>query len=517
MVRRYYTAAWLVAAMACSARVVQGACGFDTVDVTTSPGFTITVNDDYKVVEDAVGKTAYGLYCGDSQPTGVDGVDKWFHVPVQSVGIRIPAASGFLEALGKSSAIAAAANPAQLTNICVDTSKLATLGEDTSESSSSSSESEGESTGTDPSVDVVFSDTTDSDGGAKTVRLPSDDSLTPLQKAEWIKVVAAFFNEEKSADTLFTSISDAYECHRSNLQHLSGPSHVYWVEYNGGTKPTYNIVDTPYQKELLVATGATNTTKTPLSDPTDQAAFHDAVKDAEFVVDQTDLKNYGMRASEWYEDFGYASDTTQSSPADAKFLLQRNIWRTDGYTSKTGVSNFPEFAYARPDLVLQDLISVFEPTYNTSYRRHWMLWLGGTNEDAVTIDSSNYDCKSPWLAQVASCSARSDFTGDDSDAAASASDGSEKDADDDNGNDEAGNEKDTDDDNEPSEKSGSSRAGKIAGGVIGAAALVVLVIVAMHYINRHRRRARIRALSGASELGAESFGLHETRRPRIYS
>ncbi|KAJ1891351.1 hypothetical protein LPJ81_005759, partial [Coemansia sp. IMI 209127] len=443
-------------------RMAQGSCGFDTISVTTSPGFTLTTNDDYKVLEDTAGNITYGLYC-DSQPSGVDGIDKWFKVPVESVGIRVAvaAASGFLEILGKSKAITAADDPSGLTNIC--TGSVATL--DNS-----------------PSVDVVFSSDAASDGD-KSVRLPSDDSLTPLQRAEWVKFVAAFFNAETTAASLFSSIASAYECHRGNMQHLVGAPHVYWVQYTESGTPTYDIVDTAYQKELLAAAGATNDTAAPLSDPTDQSAFQAAVKDADNVFDQTNLTDYGMRASEWYTDFGY----TDAQNSDASFLQQRSIWRTDGYTSAAGVSNFPEFAYARPDLVLQDVISVIEPTYNASYARRWVWWLGGTTESTVTISSANYDCDAPWLPQVATCSERSDFTGDASSSSSTSNNG---------GND---------------SEASHGRAGKIAGGVVGAVAVVALAIVAMHYINRHRRHTRIRALSGASGFGGESIGLHDTR------
>ncbi|KAJ2555274.1 hypothetical protein EV175_002309 [Coemansia sp. RSA 1933] len=463
----------VLAAAAMGVRQALGSCGFDSVEVTTSPGFTVTTSDDYKVVTDTTANTTYGMYC-DSQPTGVSGVDKWFKVPVASVGIREVAASGFLEMLGKSKTIVAAEDPANLTNPCMD-SNVATLDNSTSSS-----------------VSVVFSSDANSDGDLS-VRVPSDDSLTPLQKAEWIKFIATFFNAETTATTLFSGISTAYECHRSNLQHLASPPHAYWVQYTASdaaydNKPTYNIVDTAYQKELLAAAGATNDTKTALTDPTDQAAFQSAVADADYVVDQTNLTDYGMRASEWYADFGYTGAQNTGAP----FLQQRALWRTDGYASSQGVSNFPEFAYARPDLVLQDIISVVEPTYNASYSRRWVLWLGGTAESAVTISSANYNCDAPWMAQVASCSARSDFTGTAD--SASSSDAS----------------------NSGGSGSSHGRAAKIAGGVVGAVALVGLAIVAMHYINRHRRRTRIRALSGTSGYGGESIGLHDTR-PRVYS
>ncbi|KAJ2798402.1 hypothetical protein H4R20_004836 [Coemansia guatemalensis] len=454
-----------------SAKPVLGACSFDEVSLLTDPGFTITINSDYKVLEDTTAKVKYGLYCDDTQPSDVKDIDRWFKVPVESVGLRIPIASGFLEALGHSDKLVAAESPGNLTNICVDASKLKTL-----ESESTSSN--------DNNVNVVFSADESSDGNTS-VRLPSDDSLTPLQKAEWIKFVAAFFNDEKSAESLFSGIADAYNCHWDNLQHLKDAPHAYWVQYTDRSTPSYSIIDSAYQKDLLAGAGATNDTRAALSDSSDQKAFQDAVKDAGFVFDQTELHNYGQRASEWYSAFGY-EDPKNSGVG---FLTSRNIWRTDGYTNKEGVSNFPEFGYVRPDLVLQDIISVLEPSYDSEYSRRWLLWLGGTNENTKVISADNYDCSKPWISTVDKCSARTDFTGDS-----------------DSGNADSGA-----DDSDDNGGSGSGRAGKIAGGVIGAAVFVGLVIVALHYYNRHRRNARIQALAQA-EYGSEGIDLRDTRR-----
>ncbi|KAJ1734357.1 hypothetical protein LPJ61_001107 [Coemansia biformis] len=460
-----------VAALAHDAPQGDGACGFDKVDLTTGPGFTITVNEDYKVLEDTAARIKYGLYC-NSQPSGISGIDKWFKVPVASVGVRVPIASGFLEALGRRDKLTAAEVPGNLTNICLDASKLRTL-------------SAGGSSGNDTGVDVVFSGNAASDGNVS-VRLPSDDALTPLQRAEWIKFVAAFFNDEKRAAALFDSIASAYNCHWNNLQHLKDPPHTYWVEYSAGAdgKASYNIIDSAYQKDLLAGAGATNNTRAALSDPSDLKKFQEAIRDADFVIDQTALGQQGRRINEWYRDFGYADPQNSG----VGFLRTRNIWRTDGYTSKSGVDNFPEFGYVRPDLVLLDIIGVLEPTYASNNTRRWMLWLGGTNEDTTVIAADNYDCSSPWISSVAKCTARTDFTGGDSGAGGSS----------------AGNK-----DDHGSTSSG--RAGKIAGGIIGALAAVALIVVGAHYYNRHRRLARVRALSQTG-YGAEGIGLRNAQR-----
>ncbi|KAJ2489788.1 hypothetical protein IWW37_003703 [Coemansia sp. RSA 2050] len=466
----------LAVLLCCGPHIVLGACNFAKTTINTSPGFDIVVSDNYKVLNDTTANIAYGLYC-DSQPENINGVTRWFKVPVASVGTRIPVASGFLEALGQRAKLVAAEFPANLTNICIDKSKVKTL------------------EGNDTSISVVFSNSASSDG-PKSVRLPSDDSLAPLQKAEWIKFVAAFLNLEEQASTLFDSISAAYTCHAGNMRYLKRAPHAYWVEYTE-SPTTYQIITSAYQKNLLASAGATNASTNGLADNTNVAAFQAAVKDADFVFDQTLLKKFGQRITEWYSDFGYKDPQNQ----DVSFLTQRNIWRTDKYTSTSGVSNYPEFAYVRPDLVLQDLISVLEPTYNKAHALRWLFRLGGTTEDTTVIGASNYDCAKPWMSVVDKCTARKDFYGGDvdEDASSATSPGSISDNKDDgstDGNDRGG--------------SNSGRAGKIAGGVIGGIAIIALAVVATHYYNRHRRRVRTRALS-ESAFGSESIGLRNTR------
>ncbi|KAJ2718860.1 hypothetical protein GGI07_005547 [Coemansia sp. Benny D115] len=470
---------------------VSAACSFDTVSVDTNPGFKITVNGDYKLLEDTVAQVSYGLYC-DTQPSNVEGVDKWFKVPVSSVAIRTPMASGFIEALGQRAKITAAESPDTLTNICLDTEKLKSIANGSIQD--------------DKDVDVVFSSDADSDG-KKSVRLPTDDTLEPLQKAEWIKFVSAFFNVEKTAGSLFTSISDSYNCHESNLKNVKTLPHAYWVQYSetDGNK-NYGILTTAYQKKLLASAGATNETKEGLK-TSDVNKFQEAVKDANHVFDQTELTNNGLKVTEWYKDFGYKDP--MNSGAD--FLEQRQLWRTELLTSKSGANNFPEFAYVRPDIVLQDVISVMFPTYNSKYTRRWVSWLGGTNENTVVMSSENFACSgTSWLVAVDKCTARTDFVGeaDPSDETPDGDDKGKGKDDEKDGDEKDGDKKDGEED-DSNDSSSHGRGGKIAGGVVAGVAFIVLAFFGVHYYNKHRQHARLRSLSEGA-YGNEHIGLQRT-------
>ncbi|KAJ1946208.1 hypothetical protein FBU59_002085, partial [Linderina macrospora] len=328
---RLFAIALLLAAQQSLIGTAQAACGYKPVDIITSPGFSIEVKDDYKILKDTMKGVSYGLYCGDSEPKD-DSINKWFKVPVENVGVRIPIASGFLEALGKTSTLVAAESPTKLTNPCI--SDVSTL-KDLSTTKAS-----------DAKLDVVFSGDENSDGGLS-VQMPSDGKLMPLQLAEWVVFVSAFFDAEEKAVKLFKQIKDSYDCHTGNLKHLKSPPHAYWVQYEKiEDKSHYKILTSPYEKQILGDAGATNSTKEAPSDDTDQGAFQKAIEDADFVFDQTALVQNGTETTQWQNNFGYKDSPNSNSP----FLLQRSIYRRDGYRNKNGISNFPEFALVRPDL-----------------------------------------------------------------------------------------------------------------------------------------------------------------------
>ncbi|KAJ1961087.1 hypothetical protein GGI12_003446 [Dipsacomyces acuminosporus] len=467
----FFASTALVALLQAPGFVSAAGCSFSPLSISTNPGFKVLeTKDNYRLLEDTTAKVKYGLFC-DSQPSDVKDVDKWFKVPVTSVGTRVPIASGFLEALKQRNKLAAAAASANLTNPCIDTKKLGTLGD------------------TNTKVDVIFSDNASSDDKLS-VRLPSDDGLSPLQLAEWIKFVSAFFQLEKEAGQLFDSISKAYLCLEGNMRNVKQKPHAYWVQYTAGSNGgrNYNVLTSAYQKNLLASAGATNGTSQLPSDQSDQSKFQDAVKDAQFIIDQTDLKSSGQRINEWLSNFGYGDAPNSNVP----FLKQRNIWRTDGYTSPTGVSNFPEFGLVRPDLVLRDMISILEPTYDKSYHPQWMWQLGNAAESISTIDTKSYKCDGSWMTAVPECKPRDDFYGDDGNGDSKSDDG-----------------KNSGQNNSGKPKSGAN-TGKIVGGVIGGIMGVMLIVVALHYFNRTRREGRTRALSQTRY--SENIALQNTHR-----
>lgn len=462
--------ATIVLATSTNLGLATAKCDFADMDFKSNPGFEITYNDNYKVLKNTISGTTYGLYCDNKQPEGVKDIDQWFKVPVQRIGSNIPGISGMLEVLGKRDLLKAFDNPDKLTNICFS-NKPEPLTKDTK------------------NLDVIFSSGDNKDGPQlPTAQLSVSDDLNPLQRAEWIKFVAAFVNGEKEASEFFTKVNDAYNCLQGNLGHLKTPPHAYWVQYTDSPNKQYNLIVSGYQQGLLSSAGTKNTTPDAPKDASDQKAFQDAVKDANYVFDQTDLKNSGKGYSEWLADFGYSDPQNQ----DVSFLSGRDVWRTDGYTSESGQSNFPEFAYVRPDLVLQDIISVVEPTYNEDHKLRWLWKLGGTTENPTVISKDNYDCAKPWISTVSKCSTRTDFTG-------------EKNTDEEDGKPM----EDSDDNNSSSSSHG--RTGKIVGGVVAGVVLIALIVLGLHYYNKNKRRARINAMS-QPQYGGEDIRLQDTRR-----
>lgn len=57
-----------------------------------------------------------------------------------------------------------------------------------------------------------------------------------MQRSEWIKFFAMFYNEEYQANLVFDEIDSRYQCHVANINYLypSNRPVVAWVQYNMG-------------------------------------------------------------------------------------------------------------------------------------------------------------------------------------------------------------------------------------------------------------------------------------------
>jgi hypothetical protein len=185
-----------------------------TATVTVAGDFSITYHKYFKVVKnlqtDPV-KTYILRICGSDAPTkypdgtAIEAGAKHFSVPVKGVGIGGSTPSAFLEPLDlldevKLADVTYAHSP------CLHAAQVA--GDITQESANFASKAASET-----SVELVLTDkwNTGTCNCDKDVVFDASGDDTPLGRAEWIKFLATFFNEEDRANLVFSREKSAYD------------------------------------------------------------------------------------------------------------------------------------------------------------------------------------------------------------------------------------------------------------------------------------------------------------------
>jgi iron complex transport system substrate-binding protein len=166
----------------------------------------------------------------------------------------------------------------------------------------------------------------------------------PLGRAEWIKFVALFFNREREAELLFSEVEASYSELAARARAVEKKPDAFWATPTGAA---WSCSRNDWEAALLNDAGARNV----LADngPTRVMLLAD-----EFVVERT------AQADTWI-----TLDPTDLRNGQSWRRLK--AFRTgrvyDPYRSVAGM-NGPEFtgiAGYRPDLMLQDLVSIFHP------------------------------------------------------------------------------------------------------------------------------------------------------------
>lgn len=183
---------------------------------------------------------------------------------------------------------------------------------------------------------------------------------TPLGRAEWIKFFGALLNEEKKADSIFNSIASSYNRLVDKTKELTNKPTVLngvvygdiWYMPGGG-----NWASIFYKDAGAEYLWADDTTSGWLE--LSYEAVFDRAQNADFWIGTStfDSKSDLLSADQRYSEFG-------PFKADRVFNYSKKKGPNGGY-------DFFESAYARPDLVLSDLIKILHPNmlpyYETVY------------------------------------------------------------------------------------------------------------------------------------------------------
>lgn len=189
------------------------------------------------------------------------------------------------------------------------------------------------------------------DKGFKVVILSDFMEETPLSRAEWVKFVALFTNQEAQAETVFSGIEKRYEEMQKLAQKASGcPTVVLGYEINGTWHmPGGNSYQAAYIRDAggcYLWADDDSTGRIPLS----FEAVYERASTAEYWFNQS---------SSWQT----AADVLGADPRYNKFyaFTEAHTYNNNARLNATGGNDYNESGHANPDLVLADLIAILHP------------------------------------------------------------------------------------------------------------------------------------------------------------
>lgn len=183
---------------------------------------------------------------------------------------------------------------------------------------------------------------------------------TLLGRAEWIKFIAAFFDKEVLADSLFTQVEERYKEAKAQTAVLSSaPSVLSGQDYRGSWSMPGGR---SYNAQLFRDAGA------------NYYYFNDTTTGSIPSTIEEALINFG-RADIWVGV--QASSLGELEKTDSKYKLFKayktgKVYNINRRTNPSGGNDYWESGVARPDLLLKDMIKIVHPALQPDYELTYM-------------------------------------------------------------------------------------------------------------------------------------------------
>ena len=200
--------------------------------------------------------------------------------------------------------------------------------------------------------------------GIKTVIFSDFMEETPLGRAEWIKFMALFFNQEEKAEEIFSAVEKRYEALCGKVIAISySPSVLMGYEMNGkwnmpGGK-SYAAALVRDAGGLYLWADDDTTGRIPLS--------------FEAVLEKGAQASFWINQSLSWESIEDMNNTDPRYQAIKAYELNQ-IYNNNARLSPQGGNEYNESGIVNPDRILADLISIFHPgileDHEVYYYRH---------------------------------------------------------------------------------------------------------------------------------------------------
>ena len=183
---------------------------------------------------------------------------------------------------------------------------------------------------------------------------------TPLGKAEWIKLIAALYEKEDLADSIFKNIEKEY---------LSTKK----LAAKAKKKPTV-LSGSMYESQWYLPSGESWNAQF-MRDANSTYLWSTTKGTGSLSLSFETVLEKGINAEFWIgpASFTSYSEMTESNPHYAKFdaFKNKNIYSYSSKKGSTGGVIFYELAPNRPDLVLKDFVKIFHPELLPDYELYF--------------------------------------------------------------------------------------------------------------------------------------------------
>ena len=186
------------------------------------------------------------------------------------------------------------------------------------------------------------------------------NETSPLGKAEWIKLIAALYEKEDVADSIFESIEKDY----LETKKLASKA---------TNKPTV-LAGSMYESQWYLPNGESWNAQF-MRDANSDYLWSKTTGTGSLSLSFETVLEKGVHAEFWIGPGSFTSyaEMTESNPHYAQFdaFKNKNVYSYSSKKGSTGGVLFYELAPNRPDLVLKDFVKIFHPELLPNYELYF--------------------------------------------------------------------------------------------------------------------------------------------------
>ncbi|MDO1500965.1 ABC transporter substrate-binding protein [Winogradskyella maritima] len=179
---------------------------------------------------------------------------------------------------------------------------------------------------------------------------------SPLAKAEWLKFFGVLFDKEKEADSIFNTIETNYNEAKTLASKV---------------KTSPSVLSGAMHKDVWYLPNGTSPEGQLMADANLNYLWKDSSGNGSLALSFESVLDKAKDADLWISPSYYSSyerlESANALYSNFKAFKQKNIYTFSNQTGATGGVLYYELGFARPDLVLKDLIKIGHPELLKDY------------------------------------------------------------------------------------------------------------------------------------------------------